>query len=162
MQMLISDANIIIDLEVGEQLENMFKLPYTFCTPDILFMGELALDHANLVELGLQLKTLTPASMFYAYQINAVYPQPSINDMLALALARQEDCPLLTGDKKLKKSATQESVVVRGTLWLIETLVEMRIITCDQAIASYELMQQQGRRLPFKMAKERILEKRLD
>lgn len=53
MQMLISDANIIIDLEVGQQLRNMFRLPYVFFTPDILFEMELVSDHANLIELGL-------------------------------------------------------------------------------------------------------------
>jgi hypothetical protein len=37
MQLLISDANILIDLEEGGLLEVFFRLPYQFSVPDILF-----------------------------------------------------------------------------------------------------------------------------
>lgn len=41
MQLLISDANILIDLEEGEILDIFFQLPYQFSVPDILFFEEL-------------------------------------------------------------------------------------------------------------------------
>ena len=41
MQLLISDANILIDMEEGELLPQMFQLPYNFSIPDILFYEEL-------------------------------------------------------------------------------------------------------------------------
>lgn len=34
MQLLISDANILIDLEVGELTGFLFQLPYDFSIPD--------------------------------------------------------------------------------------------------------------------------------
>lgn len=37
MQLLISDANILIDLEEGELLPDIFHLPYQFCTPEYCF-----------------------------------------------------------------------------------------------------------------------------
>lgn len=40
-QLLISDANILIDMEEGGLLEAMFQLPYDFATPDILFLKSL-------------------------------------------------------------------------------------------------------------------------
>ena len=41
MQLLISDANIFIDLLDGDILEPLFKLPFEFLTPDILYYEEL-------------------------------------------------------------------------------------------------------------------------
>jgi hypothetical protein len=41
MQVLISDANILIDMEEGELIEEMFRLPYIFSIPDILFYEEM-------------------------------------------------------------------------------------------------------------------------
>lgn len=41
MLLLISDANIIIDLEAGEILGSLFALPYRFAMPDVLFEEEI-------------------------------------------------------------------------------------------------------------------------
>ncbi|MFT5708399.1 MAG: hypothetical protein ACI9ES_002701, partial [Oceanospirillaceae bacterium] len=48
-QLLISDANILIDMEEGGLLEVMFQLPYDFATPDILFFEELEEEHTHLL-----------------------------------------------------------------------------------------------------------------
>ena len=37
MQVLISDANVLIDMEAGELLELMFALPFEFKVSDMLF-----------------------------------------------------------------------------------------------------------------------------
>ncbi|WP_290649300.1 hypothetical protein [Aquisalimonas sp.] len=49
MPLLIGDANVLIDMEVGGLLERMFALPHEFATPDALYADELALatqDHS--------------------------------------------------------------------------------------------------------------------
>jgi len=48
MQLYISDANILIDLEVCGILSKMFELPYAFAIPDILYMEELEALHSDL------------------------------------------------------------------------------------------------------------------
>lgn len=68
--LMISDANALIDLEEGELIEQLFKLPY-----DI-----------------------------YCF---------------ALALAKSENCPLLSGDQALRKAADAEAVEVYGTIGLL-------------------------------------------
>lgn len=158
MHVLISDANILIDLEVGGLIEGMFALPYEFMTPDILFEQELRRNHAHLLKLGLRLGELTGESMVYAYQLNAQNFQPSLNDAFALALAKQQNCPLLTGDLNLRKMAENEAVIVKGTLWLVEQLVIHSVISVEMALSAYDQMASQGRRLPFEMAKQRINE----
>ncbi|MEA2119748.1 PIN domain-containing protein [Halovibrio sp. HP20-50] len=147
--LLISDANVLIDLEEGGLTVELFRLPYVLTVPDILFIDELELHHGHLLELGLQLRELTSDSMTYAQQLVRRYGGPSANDCLALALARQEACPLVTGDKRLRKAADQEQVEKRGTIWLLEQMLDHRLITVQQAEAARDLMRQAGSRLPW-------------
>jgi hypothetical protein len=44
----------------------------------------------------------------------------------------------------------------RGTLWLVEKLVEERIITLQQARAAYAAMRRSGRRLPWGEIEQQI------
>ncbi len=37
MLLLVSDANILIDIEEGQLLDVLFQLPYQFVTSDILY-----------------------------------------------------------------------------------------------------------------------------
>lgn len=152
MQLLISDANILIDLEEGELIGHLFQLPYNFSTPDILFYEELESEHEYLLSLGLQLDELSGDTMLYAMKLTSEYPKPSRNDCFALALATQEQCPLLTGDKDLKNAAINESVMVRGTLWLVEMMIRRELVTIEDARLSYQKMKAGGRRLPWETA----------
>jgi len=56
MLLLISDANILIDIESGGLITFMFSLEVQFAVPDILFNDELKDLHAHLLELGEQLR----------------------------------------------------------------------------------------------------------
>ena len=155
-QLLISDANILIDMEEGRLLDTMFQLPYNFATPDILYVEELEAEHAHLLELGLQLKEISADSMMYAMHLTATYTKASRNDCFALALAKQEACPLLTGDMALRVAAEKEAAMVMGTVWLVRQLVVHQIITADEARQAYERMKQNGRRLPWALAKQSL------
>ncbi|GGX68812.1 DUF3368 domain-containing protein [Saccharospirillum salsuginis] len=157
MQLLISDANILIDLEEGQLIERMFDLPYRFSIPDILFIEELEEEHQHLLELGLTLRELNSKTMTYAMNLIPRYKRASRNDCFALALAAQEECPLLTGDMALRKAAESESVMVHGTLWLVETMVKRRLISVKEARAAFQRMEAAGRRLPWPLA-EAILQ----
>lgn len=152
MQLLISDANILIDLEEGRLIELMFDLPYEFSIPDILFAEELEAQHEHLLELGLTTRELTSQSMIKAIALTQQYTNPSRNDCLALALAQQENCPLVTGDRALREAAATEGVVVKGTLWIIEQMVRQLLITTTEARTAYQNMRTANRRLPWNIA----------
>jgi len=156
-QLLISDTNILIDMDEGGLLEAMFQLPFDFATPDILFAEELEDQHANLPGLGLIIKEVAPESMMYAAKLAARYARASRNDCLALALAKQEQCPLLTGDKALKLAAEKESTIAMGTIWLVGQMVKKRRINAEQARFAYRLMQHNGRRLPWSEAEKELV-----
>ncbi len=47
MLLLISDANILIDIEDGNLTSVIFRLPYEIAVPDILFELELRERHSS-------------------------------------------------------------------------------------------------------------------
>jgi hypothetical protein len=69
VQLLISDANILIDLEEGQLIELMFQLPYQFSIPDILFVEEMSEEHGYLPELGLDIAELSSEMMMVMGQM---------------------------------------------------------------------------------------------
>lgn len=150
-RLLISDANIIIDMNTGGLLRQMFRLDVTFAVPDVLFEEELRIDHPELLRLGLKRLELREETVAYADRLIEKYNRlgASINDVLALALAWQEKCPLLTGDDRLRTAGKTEGIDIHGTLWLIEQMIGTRAISVRQAEAGYDKMRRAARRLPW-------------
>ncbi|MCF7979704.1 MAG: PIN domain-containing protein [Chromatiaceae bacterium] len=157
MLLLISDANILIDMEAGELMAAFFALPMQFAMPDILYEEEIEPGSPGLKDRGLAILTIDADWIDYALELPRRYGDIACyNDYLALALAKQEGCPLLTGDQGLRQTATAEQVDVMGTLWLMRAMIEQHIISVDEALSALTLMKQRGRRLPWSEA-ERIL-----
>lgn len=153
-QMLISDANIFIDLECCHLIKLMFELPFRFCTPDILFDKELKNQHSYLIKLGLNTLSLNSDSMLYVFNLQNIYKKVSIHDLMALSLAKQECCPLLTGDRALREASQKEAIVIYGTIWVLEQLIIHQKITLSTAFTALDIMKDNGRRLPFDDAKK--------
>lgn len=83
MQVLISDANVLIDMEDGQLLERMFQLPFQFKVSDMLFQDELSELHPHLLEFGLVPTELTGESMVEALRMTRLYAGPSRYDCCA-------------------------------------------------------------------------------
>lgn len=156
MKLLISDANILIDMDVGGLIEVMFRLPETFAVPDILYQEELREHHPELPGFGLLVREISQTFVIEAYRLRGQYKGPSQNDLFALALAKQEACRLVTGDKALREVAEAEAVDVRGTLWLIERLRDEDILSLEEIEVAYDRMRREGRRLPWSEVRAQI------
>lgn len=143
-------------MEEGELLTQLFQLPYQFAIPDILFVEELGGKNAHLPAMGLTLEELSPDSMMHAMELIPLYLNASRNDIFALCLAKQKNCPLVTGDMALRKTVEKEGIVVQGTISLIRQLVRQQIGTKETALKAYEKMKLSGRRLPWKVALEHL------
>lgn len=63
---LISDANILIDMNTGGLLGPMFRLGMTFAVPNTLFEEELRDHHPDLARLGLKSPELRGDAVEYA------------------------------------------------------------------------------------------------
>ncbi len=87
-------------------MATLFQLPMQFGIPDLLYYEEIEPGSPGLEFLGLQIMEVSGDFVAYAQQLPGQHnhllpakngPKPSHNDYLALALAKQEACTLLTG-----------------------------------------------------------------
>ena len=158
MLLLISDANILMDVEVGELVAPMFSLAYQFALPDVLYYEELEQQHAHLLGMGLQIRSLPSKGVERVQTLSRRYGRPGRNDLFALALAELEQCPLLTGDAALRQAAQAEQVEVKGTVWLITELLREQRINVTIARAVIQQMRVNGRRWPWDVTEQVLLD----
>lgn len=156
MLAFISDANILIDVEAGGLMAPMFSMGYQFAVPDVLYFEELAEHHAHWCSMGLIVQSLPAEGVARVQALSQKYTRPSRNDLFALALAVQAQCPLLTGDAALRSAAEAERVVVKGTIWLVTEMVRKQCITASVARVAFKAMQEQGRRLPWELVEKML------
>ncbi|MFC1641065.1 DUF3368 domain-containing protein [Myxococcota bacterium] len=154
---VVSEANILTDFEDGGPVAEVFRLGIVIVVPDVIFYEELEQRHAHLLKHRLIVRELTAQTVEDAVVLAQRYRRPSRNDLMALALARQEKCPLLSGDSHLRLAAEQEQVELRGSLWLGEQLVVSGLVTACGLRSAFEQMRQRGRRLPWKMVNELLV-----
>lgn len=152
MPLLVSDANIFIDMEAGELLEAFFALPFEIYTPDVLYADELEEHHSNLLDLGLVLGELDGDEIGQVEILIDRYPNPGRIDWFAMLLAQKLECRLLSGDRMLVQAARAEGLEVNGSIWILEQLVLHRVVPKKQALNALGLMRDAGRRLPWDTA----------
>jgi len=155
--LLISDSNVFIDFDCCGLISQLFALPEDIAVPDILFYEELEEQHSELTGLGLMLLEVSDVGVEYAQGLKLEFNQPSANDLLALSLAREKDCPLVTGDGNLRVVAKREKVELKGSIWIMQRLIEERIVTTDEAAVAFKTMRDEKRRLPW-LATKRMLD----
>lgn len=156
MAILVSDANIFVDITVSNLTRAIFQLEDTIATPDVLYREELQEHHPELPGLGLRIEQLSSEGVAEVVHLRTAYTGPSSNDLFALALAKTNGWTLLTGDKSLRLAADAEAVEVHGTLWLVERMVITRVMNVERVETAFELMRDNDRRLPWDEVDELI------
>jgi predicted nucleic acid-binding protein len=154
---LVTDTTLWIDLDKGELVLQIFRLPYKLVVPDVMISQELEEpDGFKLIALGLETEELSGTEVSRVSDYARKYKRPSRHDLFALVLAQRLNCPLITGDLDLRVAAEQEGVEVHGTLWILDKFVEMKIVTPKTASSSLQKMRAAGRRLPKDECQKRI------
>jgi hypothetical protein len=123
MAVLVSDTSVIIDLERGTLLDDLFRLPFEFAVPDLLFRRELAGALGDrLIALGLRVEELTSVELTRATTVRRERKELSTPDTFAFAIAEGRQWPLLTGDGGLRRLAAECHVAFHGVLWICDQL----------------------------------------
>jgi predicted nucleic acid-binding protein len=148
--LLVSDANVFIDFEVAGLSAELFRLPHEIVVPDVLYEQELSERHAHLIEHGLKKISLDGEQVAIAYELRRKYKGAGTNDLFALVLAKNLNCPLVTGDRSLRQAAEAEGLKLMGTLTLMEHLYVVGVLDLVAIQSAYEKMKVAGRRLPEK------------
>lgn len=80
----------------------------------------------------------------------------SVEDISVMVYAQDNDCRLLTGDKKLRDRATLENVKVSGIFYITDMLIQEAVIGNDKMVYALERLLNSNNRLPKRLIKERI------
>ena len=116
---LVSDTSVLIDLERGSLLESVFALPHGLAVPDVLYHLEMRGEWGErLVGLGLRVEETSEEGVADAIRYRRQRPKLSVPDSMALALAKERQWVLLTGDSDLRNLAGGENVDCHGVLWV--------------------------------------------
>ena len=143
---VVVDTNIWIDLHFGGLLAEFLRLPGQVLCPDVI-IEELRLpDGRQLVREGVREVSLGPDGVRRVGELVERYPGVQPNDLFALALAAGTKAVLATGNDHLKRAALAEGVRVRGTLGVLQRLVDEEIITAERAAAGLEAILARGDR----------------
>lgn len=159
MLLIVSDACVLIDMECAELTSAMFSLPYTFAVPDILFEEELSERHSHLLQAGLLSQPMSEELTSEVFKLYQQHKKLSFHDVLAFVLARHHNSRLLTGDKALRELAKDAGLLVNGTIWLIEQMIEHDKVSVEDARKAFQRMKTGGSRLPWKEVEAMLDEK---
>ncbi len=155
-EILISDANIWIDLDTGGLVKLVFRLPYKWLVPDLIF-HELEKPAGSLLrQLGLEQVELNGEQTERVSSFAGANPKISPNDLSALVYAEDNGIILVTGDGDLRQLAVERKVRVHGTLWIIDQLVELTIVKKTFCADALQVMLNRKRRLPLEECEKRI------
>lgn len=153
----VTDANVWIDLHNADLLDAAFKLEVTWVTPDIVLHGEVgSVDSDLLVDLGLEVRSLSGTELNRIMDLNAQHPSPSPTDLSTLVVARKDDGIVVTGDGPLRRACDAEGIDVHGVLWVLDRLVEREVVAPSRAAAGLRSMVEQGSRLPERAVNRRL------
>lgn len=126
-------------------------------TPDVV-VDEIGEELSERVrELGLEVLTTGPSTMELLGELRAKYRGPGDADLHGLLLAREDGSRLLTGDGHLRQAAESEGVEVSGLLWLMDRLVDERVIPPGRAASALQEIVDHGARLPEDECEKRLL-----
>lgn len=162
MEYISSDTNVWIDFNKISRLDLPFRLKCQYIMFDEAIERELVYPaemKEKLKEYGLLGVSITVEELFYADELASKYRKLSKYDRIALAIAKERNIILLTGDNPLRNAAKQEGVTVMGTLGLLDRLLaESRINDLEYIHCLKELKSMLGKgiRLPEDAIDERL------
>lgn len=162
MEFISSDTNVWIDFRAISRLSLPFRLPYTYIMYSESITSELlnpAGFQQELTAAGLVGVDITIEEFLLAESWGNIYPKLSIQDRIALAIAKERKIVLLTGDKALRKAAGKEGVSVWGTIGVLDKLFEGAYIAREEyEYCLSELLKHNGGeiRLPASELKKRL------
>jgi rRNA-processing protein FCF1 len=153
MKLIITDTNIFFDIISIGALPEFFSLDYEICTTVFVIEEIKRSDQREAIEVFIRAKEINVID-FSAEEIGEIYGFNTeknfkgITDKSVLWKSVQIGCPLLTGDRKLRKEAETQGVEVHGSIWVITSLVENGLIDRKKGIKLLESLKEVNSSLP--------------
>ena len=135
MEYISSDTNVWIDFYIIDRLYLPFRLRFTYVMYKESIINEL-LSPADLPEklisFGLKPIDINTQEAILAMQYQKDYRKLTYPDRIALAIAKNRNIPLMTGDKDLRKAAQKEKVQLIGTIGIVDLLHEYNYLDINE------------------------------
>lgn len=152
MRIAVKDASILIDLAEGDLLGLWFRLEIETHTTDLVLREVKQEAQWRRVSPFVDAKLLQVHATAAA-EIGAVvaFSQAhgiSLPDASGVFLARRLQACLLTGDRRLRRTAQIEEIETHGLLWIMDQLVGRGVLAKVDAAHRLEKMIAGGSRLP--------------
>ncbi len=150
-KLVISDTNIFIDLLTMNLLSEVFMLPCEIHTIDMVLLEIEKIDQKekimSFVEIG-KLKIYETESNELSDVLALKSGNLSITDAAVWYHARKHSALLLTGDNRLRRLAEADNVRVAGVLYILDKLINCKIIPTSYAAECLEQLKMKNKRLP--------------
>ena len=161
MEFVSSDTNVWFDFACTRHIDFPFRLSYTYIMFCEAVDGEIKAPlglREQLLQQGLQPVDITEEEFYLATEYQLKYKRISVNDSIALAIAKCRKILLLTGDGALRSAAKAEGVSVKGTIGVLDMLKDGNHITLTEYIECFQalLANIERRRLPEDEIKKRL------
>lgn len=154
MKLIITDSSVIFDIIKIQVLPEFFALDFEICTTDFVKGEILESEQREQIEIFIRSHQLIVFELNEAeideivnFKTNRLFK--TITDKSVLWKAKQLNCPLLTGDAKLRNEAIDQGIIVHGSIWIIQILVESCVITPKTGIEYLEKLKISNDRLPI-------------
>lgn len=162
MKILVNDTNIFIDLHSVGLLEEMCRLPYEIHTVDFVVAEIADADQRKIFDKlvgrgGIFVDGFTADEVIeIVEEYSAVSGNLSIPDCSVCYFARKHKVPMLTGDRRLRRYAEQQSIEVHGILFIFDEFVKHGIVSTTIAADRLEELFTLNARLPKSEIRDRL------
>lgn len=161
MKVVVTDVSVFFDLFEIQVLPEFFALDWEIHTTDFVFNEILQADQREVFEVFERSKCLrilrfTSEEEKQVRDFKTNLSIRSIADKTILWKALQLNATLLTCDGKLRKEAERHAIEVRGSLWVIEQLVDNGIVDTNRGISLLEALKMTNNRLPVELIDQLI------
>lgn len=143
MRLVITDVSVFFDIYHIRALPEFFALDFEVCTTD--FVRKEILQEEQREEFEIYIRSnqlmiihLTPDEVEEVKAFETKRFFKTLPDKTVLWKAVQLKCTLLTGDKKLRSEAEDNCIEVHGSIWVVQMIVEAKLITAAKGIELLE------------------------
>lgn len=153
--LIITDTNIFIDLENADLIDDFLKAGWGVATTDFVLteLDDLSLEKIKTYKV--RIEELNGKEMEELENFRAQHNRISVVDISVLLLSEKLNGILLSGDRALVKLCTnRKKVVSHGILWVLEKMLEIKVITYKQAYEGLCKIVLEGARLPKEKVNE--------
>ena len=160
MKVVVKDANILLDLVIGDILGAWLSLGYQTCTTHLVWtevsdtkQREKVIPYIESGQIGLRDIDSTDWDEIYSFSEKLGV---SVPDGSVWFVARAENAILLSGDGRLRKAAKADGIEIRGILWVLDELVSRERLPPSTALSALTTILASGTYLPDEECEKRM------